>query len=74
MNKHRRRQMNFGKRDTVRATARRNYHDTRGHAPPKSGMNHNGTTWLGFSRRSKRKPWPIEASWRDWLRETGRQS
>ena len=66
-----RRRMNFGKRNTVRSTTERKYHGGTEHAPSRSDMNDNGTPWIGFSKRSKRKPWPVEKSWRDWLRESG---
>lgn len=71
LTKRERRQANFGKRNTVRPTMQRTYHGEE-HRPPVGTLNHNGTAWLGFSRASKRKPWPVEASWRDWLRSTGR--
>lgn len=66
-----RRQANFGKRNTVRRWSQRKFIDYSGHAFPRDHVNDNGTTWLGFSRASKRKPWRPEPSWRDWMRADG---
>jgi hypothetical protein len=69
--KKERRQENWGKRNTVRRTHERKFHDRLGHRAPASRVNDAGTKWLGFSRASSRKPLAPIPSWRDFLRTTG---
>jgi hypothetical protein len=66
-----RRQENWGKRNTIRRTRERTYLDMFAHRPPATMRTNAGTRWLGFSKASKRKPLPVEPSWRDWLRLEG---
>lgn len=78
--KRERRRKNFGPQtpgrggrnhNTVRRTSQRSFLGVLEHRPPKDLKNDDGLPWTGFSKRNSRKPFPVEPSWKAWLRQDG---